>query len=109
MLGAAFATAASALIVSSITLVEARVLLGVTWMLSQVYRPLVAGAAAAGAAVAWSLWVPDQGLGLHAVGCGLSLAVYFAVLLAFGVRPEDREALMPWRRASAPSTAEAPG
>jgi len=96
--GAAFATATSTLIVSSITLLEARLLLGVTWMLSQVYKPLLAGLCAAVVAAAWSLWRPEQDVASHAIGCTLSLATYFSVLLTLGVPEEDRRALMPWRR-----------
>lgn len=99
--GAAFATAASTVIVSSVTLVEARLLLGVTWMLSEVYKPLLSGLAAASVAVAWSLWRPEQDVLSHAIGCVLSLTAYVSVLLTLGVPEEDRRALMPWRRKAA--------
>ncbi len=98
LVGAAFATAASSVFVSGITLIEARVLLGVTWMMSQVYKPLLAGLSAAAVAFVWSIWIPEQDLGSHAIGCALSLAAYFAVLLTLGVPDEDLDALMPWRR-----------
>ncbi len=96
--GAAAATAASSVVVSAITLIEARWLLGVTWMLSQVYKPLLAGLIATAVAAAWSLWIPEQDVAFHALGCALSLTAYFGVLLTLGVPEDDRHALMPWRR-----------
>ena len=85
ILGAAMATAVSGVFVSTLTLIEARVLVGVTLSPRRIYKPFLAGLVATGIAGAWLHFAPDPSLPLE-IAIGLSaIAGYVGVLLGLGV------------------------
>lgn len=103
IIGAAAATGIASLLVTTMTVVEARVLVGAKLLFDQVYKPLLAGLLAAAGATAWLTLGPDDGLPMRTLGAAASLAAYFVVLISLGVAEEDVRALLPWKRSKEPS------
>lgn len=98
ILGAAMATAVASALVSMVTLVEAKVLVGVTLQPARIYKPFVAGLIATAAAGGWLSIDSDPTLAAKAVGAVVSVGVYVGLLVLLGVPAEDKRTLLPWRR-----------
>lgn len=99
--GAALATVLASIFVTCMTLIEARVLVGAALVLSEVYKPLLAGLTGAAIATAWLLIEPTGSVAMRGVGCLAALGGYFFVLVSLGVAQADVEALLPWKRRAA--------
>jgi O-antigen/teichoic acid export membrane protein len=98
ILGAAMATVLASVFTTTLALIEARMLVGVSLQYGQVYKPFAAGLAAGTVATVWLLAGPTSGLLMNLAGCAIALAVYAVVLFSLKVPEEDINALLPWRR-----------
>lgn len=98
ILGAALATAASSIFVSTLTLIEARFLVGVTLSPGRIYKPFLAGLVATAIAGTWLSYAADATVVLKAVIAVAALGSYVAALVMLGIAPEDKRTLLPWRR-----------
>ncbi|MEM6295420.1 MAG: oligosaccharide flippase family protein [Myxococcota bacterium] len=100
ILGAAAASVIASVVTSSMALLEARVIVGVSLQLGQVYKPFVAGLAGLAVSTAW-LWMgPATTMLTNLTGCALALTSYVGVLFALGIPQNDLDTLLPWRTAS---------
>lgn len=89
--GAALATALATLGVSLLQLVEAKLLVGVRARLDLVYKPILAGMAAA-VVLLVAAWLGDSTV-MRAMATVAALVVYALSIRAMGLDPRDRELL----------------
>ena len=90
--GMAWVDAGVTILINSARVIEAKVLVGVQPFGRTFYKPVVATVAVAAVLAPWRLFAGDS-IAVQAVGLGIGLVVYLAVLKMLGIDAEERMVL----------------
>lgn len=92
VIGMAWVDTGVTILINSVRVIEAKLLVGIQPFGRTFYKPVVATLAVAAVLAPWKLFAGDS-LAVQAVGLGLGLAVYLAVLKLLGIDAEERMVL----------------